>query len=78
MHKKNKNLIETMIEPRNYYLICREVYDTCTIKLIYNRRFWQPTFCLLRLIHATAKRSTNEKQQHKHEKYLRQTFKSKR
>jgi len=33
MHKKNKNVIETMIEPRNYYLIYREVFDTCTMNI---------------------------------------------
>lgn len=77
-HKKNKNLIETMIEPRNYYLIYREVYDTCTMNLIYSRCFWQLTFYLLRLIDASAKRSTSEKQQRKHEKYLGRTFNIKR
>lgn len=78
MHKKNKDLLETMIEPRNYYLIYREACDTCTMNLIYSRYFWQPTFCFLRLIDASAKRSINEKQQHKHEKYLWQTFDIKR
>lgn len=63
--------METMIELRNYYLIYREVYDACTMNLIYSRCFWQPIFCLLRLIDASAKRSTSEKQQHKHEKNLR-------
>lgn len=40
MHKKNKNLIETMIEPRNYYLIYREVYDTCTMYMTLAQLNW--------------------------------------
>lgn len=59
MHEKKKK-IETVVELRNSCPIYREVYDICTMNVIYLRCFWQPIFCLLRLTDASRKRRTNK------------------